>query len=92
MSIRRPPTMVALGAVATIAASSKAARTAIRKRLAHPAPDELVLVASARCLTEGVDAPAVHGIFFADPRESEVDVVQARVERQGSRSASGAAW
>lgn len=38
---------------------------------------ELRLVASARCLTEGVDVPAVDGIVFADPRRSVVSIIQA---------------
>jgi predicted helicase len=35
------------------------------------------LVANARCLTEGVDIPAVDAVFFADPKSSTIDVVQA---------------
>lgn len=33
------------------------------------------LVANARCLTEGVDIPAVDAVFFADPKSSTIDVV-----------------
>lgn len=40
-------------------------------------PDELVVVSSAQCLTAGVDIPSVDGVLFADPKDSEVDVVQA---------------
>lgn len=35
------------------------------------------LVSNARCLTEGVDIPAVDAVFFADPKSSTIDVVQA---------------
>ena len=36
-----------------------------------------VLLANARCLTEGVDVPALDGIVFVDPRWSPIDTVQA---------------
>ena len=35
------------------------------------------LVSNARCLTEGIDIPALDGVMFADPKYSEVDIVQA---------------
>jgi len=35
------------------------------------------LVANARCLTEGVDVPAIDLVYFCDPRNSKVDIVQA---------------
>jgi superfamily II DNA or RNA helicase len=38
---------------------------------------ERALVTNARCLTEGVDAPQIDAVLFADPRQSKVDVVQA---------------
>lgn len=40
-------------------------------------PDQLVVIASARCLSAGVDIPAVDGVLFADPKYSDVDVVQS---------------
>ena len=40
-------------------------------------PDQLSLVASARCLAEGVNLPAVDAVMFADPKTSEVDIIQA---------------
>lgn len=40
-------------------------------------PDRLTVVSSARCLSEGVNLPAVDAIMFADPRTSEVAIVQA---------------
>jgi superfamily II DNA or RNA helicase len=35
------------------------------------------LVTNARCLTEGVDLPAVDMVAFIDPRKSRIDIVQA---------------
>jgi superfamily II DNA or RNA helicase len=41
------------------------------------ARSEKALITNARCLTEGVDVPAIDCIVFADPRRSKVDIVQA---------------
>jgi predicted helicase len=35
------------------------------------------LLTNARCLTEGIDIPAVDMIVFIDPRQSKVDITQA---------------
>jgi superfamily II DNA or RNA helicase len=35
------------------------------------------LMTNARCLTEGVDVPAIDCVAFADPKQSRVDIVQA---------------
>ena len=35
------------------------------------------VITNARCLTEGVDIPAVDMVAFIDPRQSRVDIVQA---------------
>jgi predicted helicase len=35
------------------------------------------VISNARCLTEGVDIPAVDAVVFADPKQSVVDIVQA---------------
>jgi hypothetical protein len=32
---------------------------------------------NARCLTEGVDVPAIDCVVFADPKQSRIDIVQA---------------
>ena len=32
---------------------------------------------NARCLTEGVDLPAIDCVMFADPKQSRIDIVQA---------------
>lgn len=52
-------------------------RQAALDRLAAPGDNEVVVVASARVLSEGVDVPAVDTVVFADPRMSAVDIVQA---------------
>ena len=35
------------------------------------------LITNARCLTEGVDVPAVDMVAFIDPRKSKIDIAQA---------------
>lgn len=35
------------------------------------------VITNARCLGEGVNVPVVDGVFFADPRSSVIDIVQA---------------
>jgi superfamily II DNA or RNA helicase len=35
------------------------------------------LMTNARCLTEGVDVPAIDCVLFADPKQSQIDIVQA---------------
>jgi predicted helicase len=35
------------------------------------------VIANARCLTEGIDIPAVDAVVFSDPKQSVVDIVQA---------------
>lgn len=35
------------------------------------------LLSNARCLSEGVDVPALDGVAFIDPRRSVIDVIQA---------------
>jgi superfamily II DNA or RNA helicase len=50
-------------------------RRQVLNRLA--AATEPYLVTNARCLTEGIDVPALDAVAFADPRKSQVDIVQA---------------
>jgi superfamily II DNA or RNA helicase len=50
------------------------------------------LVTNARCLTEGVDVPAVDMVVFVDPRQSRVDIAQATgraMRRSGADKAHG---
>jgi superfamily II DNA or RNA helicase len=35
------------------------------------------LLTNARCLTEGIDVPAIDCVMFADPKQSRIDIVQA---------------
>jgi predicted helicase len=39
--------------------------------------EQRALMTNARCLTEGVDVPAIDCVLFADPKQSVVDIVQA---------------
>jgi superfamily II DNA or RNA helicase len=45
--------------------------------LADPPGDGWTVVSNARCLTVGVDVPAVDAVVFAEPKSSGIDVVQA---------------
>ena len=38
---------------------------------------EIGVVSNSRCLTEGVDVPIIDSIYFVDPRNSLIDIVQA---------------
>lgn len=40
-------------------------------------PGQWAVCSNARCLSEGVDVPALDGILFANPKTSTVDIVQA---------------
>lgn len=62
-------------------------RQQVLRLLDDPPADELVAVSSARCLTEGVDLPAVDGVLFADPKQSDLGTIQA-VGRAMRRSPS----
>ena len=35
------------------------------------------LISNAKCLTEGVDVPAIDAVYFVDPKNSLIDIVQA---------------
>ena len=54
-------------------------------------PNSWRLNPNARCLSEGVDIPALDGVAFIDPRGSEIDIVQAvgRAIRVSSEKAVG---
>jgi superfamily II DNA or RNA helicase len=63
---------------AAVAGTDPAARRhEVLAGLAESAPDQLSVVSNARCLTEGVNVPAVDGVVFADPRTSDTDIIQA---------------
>jgi superfamily II DNA or RNA helicase len=35
------------------------------------------LLANARCLSEGIDVPSLDGVAFIDPKNSQIDIIQA---------------
>jgi predicted helicase len=47
------------------------------KKLKNTAKNEIGLLANARCLSEGVDVPSLDGVAFIDPKNSQVDIIQA---------------
>ena len=49
------------------------------------------ILSNARCLTEGIDVPALDAILFLQPRKSQIDVVQAvgRVMRRAEGKRHG---
>jgi predicted helicase len=47
------------------------------------------LMTNARCLTEGVDVPAIDCVMFADPKQSRIDIVQAAGPRPSAVSGQG---
>ncbi|MEZ2121443.1 DEAD/DEAH box helicase [Corynebacterium sp. CCM 9203] len=53
--------------------------------------DECRIVTNARCLSEGVDVPALDAVIFMNPRNSQVDVVQSvgRVMRKSEGKTYG---
>jgi superfamily II DNA or RNA helicase len=46
-------------------------------RLRNVGKDAIGLLSNARCLSEGVDVPALDGVAFIDPRSSEIDIIQS---------------
>ncbi|WP_096026408.1 type ISP restriction/modification enzyme [Campylobacter lanienae] len=53
--------------------------------------DEIRILSNAKCLTEGVDVPALDAVIFFDARDSMVDIVQAvgRVMRKSTNKQYG---
>ena len=49
------------------------------------------IVTNARCLTEGIDVPALDAVIFLEPRQSQIDVIQAvgRVMRRAEHKQVG---
>lgn len=52
-------------------------RTDIRWLKGTPPDGECRVLTNARCLTEGVDVPALDAVMFLTPRRSKIDIVQA---------------
>jgi len=61
------------------------------KQFEQESVDGSALLANVRCLSEGVDVPALDGIAFIDPKGSEIDIVQAvgRVIRKSPEKKMG---
>jgi superfamily II DNA or RNA helicase len=57
--------------------SSKKATGERSKLIEDFKSEPLALMTNARCLTEGVNIPAIDCVLFADPKQSTVDIVQA---------------
>ena len=53
--------------------------------------NESKILANARCLTEGVNLPELSGIAFIDPKQSQIDIIQAvgRAIRKSERKTIG---
>ena len=64
--------------------------TRIRKLKELPSHDRGLLT-NARCLSEGIDVPALDGVAFIDPKGSQVDIIQAvgRVIRKSGTKEKG---
>jgi Predicted helicase len=46
--------------------------------LKEPIPEgECRILSNARCLSEGVDIPALDAVIFLNPKDSEIDIIQA---------------
>lgn len=58
---------------------------------ADAGPDDCRILTNARCLSEGVDVPALDAILFLHPRKSQIDVVQSvgRVMRRAEGKKMG---
>ena len=52
-------------------------RSDIRWLKETPADNECRVLTNAKCLTEGVDVPALDAVMFLKPRRSNIDIVQA---------------
>jgi len=52
-------------------------KAAAEDTLGQHRPDQWNIVTNARCITEGIDIPALDAVFFAEPRSSDIDVAQA---------------
>ena len=60
--------------------------------LRHGDPDGACrIVTNARCLTEGIDVPALDAVIFLEPKQSQIDVIQAvgRVMRRAEHKDVG---
>lgn len=52
--------------------------TSIRNQILHEfKSSNKAIISNARCLTEGVDVPTIDLVYFSDPKNSKVDIIQA---------------
>jgi superfamily II DNA or RNA helicase len=65
------------GALSTFHVSGKDSTGVRAAELERFVDAEPSLITNARCLTEGVDVPAIDAVLFADPKQSKIDIVQA---------------
>lgn len=65
------------GRMTSLHISSKQSAGERSRLMADFAIEPKVLMTNARCLTEGVDVPAIDCVVFADPKQSTIDIVQA---------------
>lgn len=56
---------------------NSAQRNQAISRLRNVGDGELGILSNARCLSEGVDVPALNGVAFIEPKRSTVDIIQA---------------
>ena len=69
-------------------------RSRYLREMRELANEDRYLLANCQCLSEGVDVPALDGVAFLDPKNAEVDIVQAvgrvmRRDRTGVQQKSG---
>ncbi|MEN8810237.1 MAG: Helicase associated domain protein, partial [Flavobacteriales bacterium] len=52
--------------------------TSIRNQILNEFKNsEKAIISNSRCLTEGVDVPTIDLVYFSDPKNSKVDIIQA---------------
>ena len=56
---------------------NSAQRNQAISQLRNVGDEELGILSNARCLSEGVDVPALNGVAFIEPKRSTVDIIQA---------------
>ena len=72
-------------------AMNSSERRILLEKLKADIPNQHSLLSNARCLTEGIDVPALDAVAFIDPRSSQVDIIQAvgRAIRRSSNKTIG---
>lgn len=56
---------------------SQSKRDVILKQFKESTKVHAGLIANVKCLSEGVDVPALDGVAFIDPKGSEIDIIQS---------------